>query len=125
MPSSTSRRRTLVVGQSGGATAVINASLVGVVDGALQSGGFDRVLGMRHAIEGLMAGDLVDLSSLPAVLLARLRVTPSAALGTGRYKLKDADLDRALAALDDLDAGAFIYIGGNDSADTARRLHAH
>lgn len=117
--------RTLVVGQSGGATAVINSSLVGVVEGALQSGAFDRVLGMRHAIEGLLEGNLIDLGSLPAEVLTALRRTPSAALGTGRYKLQDADLDRGLAALDALDAGALIYIGGNDSADTAHRLHEH
>lgn len=115
--------RTLVVGQSGGATAVINASLVGVVDGALASGAFDRVLGMRHAIEGLLDGDFVDLGGLGRETLAGLLRTPSAALGTGRYKLGDEDLDRALAALEAIDAGALVYIGGNDSADTAHRLH--
>ena len=117
--------RTLVVGQSGGATAVINASLIGVVDGALASGRFDRVLGMRHGIEGLLKEALLDLGRQPAATLARIRFTPSAALGTGRYKLRDNDLDRAVAALRRLNAGAFIYIGGNDSADTAHRLHVH
>ena len=116
---------TLVVGQSGGATAVINASLVGVVSGALAEGGFDRVLGIRHGIEGLLRGDLIDLGGQTAETLDRLRTTPSAALGTGRHKLAPGDLDRALAALRDLDAGAFVYIGGNDSADTAHRLHDH
>jgi 6-phosphofructokinase len=115
--------RTLVVGQSGGATAVINASLVGVVDGALASGTFDRVFGMRHAIEGLIAEDLVDLGGLGRERLAGLLRTPSSALGTGRYKLKKGDLDRVLERLDALDAGAMVYIGGNDSADTAHRLH--
>ncbi|MDP9358054.1 MAG: diphosphate--fructose-6-phosphate 1-phosphotransferase [Chloroflexota bacterium] len=116
---------TLVVGQSGGATAVINASLVGVVEGALASGGFDRILGMRHGIEGLLKDDILDLGEQPAATLARVRFTPSAALGTGRYKLHDNDLDRAMAALSRLNARAFIYIGGNDSADTAHRLHLH
>jgi len=113
----------MVVGQSGGATAVINASLVGVVDGALAGEKFDRVLGMRHGIAGLLAGDLVDLGGLGRATLAGLLRTPSAALGTGRYKAQEADLDLALAALDAVDAGAFVYIGGNDSADTAHRLH--
>ncbi len=116
---------TLVVGQSGGATAVINASLVGVVEGALASGRFNRVLGMRHGIEGLLKEDLLDLRRQPAATLARVRFTPSAALGTGRYKLRDNDLDRALVALRQLNAQAFVYIGGNDSADTAHRLHLH
>ena len=115
--------RTLVVGQSGGATAVINASLVGVVDGALTSGAFDRVLGMRHAIEGLIAGNMVDLGGLGREMLAGLLRTPSSALGTGRYKLIEGDLDRVLDRLAELDAGAMVYIGGNDSADTAHRLH--
>ncbi len=116
---------TLVVGQSGGATAVINASLVGVVEGALASGRFDRVFGMRHGIEGLLKEDVLDLGRQTAATLARVRFTPSAALGTGRYKLRDQDLDRALAILRRLNARAFIYIGGNDSADTAHRLHLH
>ena len=74
----------LVVGQSGGATAVINASLVGGVEGARASGPFARILGMRHGIEGLLREDLIDLGGLPAETLARVRGTPSAALGTGR-----------------------------------------
>jgi 6-phosphofructokinase 1 len=117
--------RTLVVGQSGGATAVINASLVGVVDGALASGAFDRVLGMRHAIEGLIAGKTIDLGALGRERLAGLLRTPSSALGTGRYKLQEGDLDRVLERLKELDSGAMVYIGGNDSADTAHRLHEH
>jgi len=116
---------TLVVGQSGGATAVINASLVGVIAEAKESGRFGRVLGMRHGIEGLLQGDLVDLSALPASTLDRLRRTPSAALGTGRHKLAEGDLDRALERLRGVNARAVVYIGGNDSADTTHRLHHH
>jgi 6-phosphofructokinase len=114
--------KTLVVGQSGGATAAINASLVGVIEGALASG-FDRILGMRHGIEGLLGERFVDLGRQPAATLTRVRATPSAALGTGRHKARDEDLDRALTILLRLDARAFVYIGGNDSADTAHRLH--
>ena len=113
---------TLVVGQSGGATAAINASLVGVVEGA-RAAGFGRVLGMRHGIEGLLADDLLDLGTQPADVLAAVRRTPSAALGTGRYKLQVGDLERALAVLRRHDARALVYVGGNDSADTAHRLH--
>jgi 6-phosphofructokinase 1 len=114
---------TLVVGQAGGATAVINASLVGVVEGALAAG-FGRVLGMRHGIAGLLGDDLIDLGAQPADVLRAVRATPSAALGTGRYKLRAGDLDQALAVLARHDAGALVYIGGNDSADTAHRLGA-
>lgn len=115
-------RGTLIVGQSGGATTVINASLIGVVEGALAHG-FTRVIGIRHGIEGLFRDDLVDLSDLTREHRDRIRRTPSAALGTGRHKLQEGELDVALDAFDRLDATAFIYIGGNDSADTAHRLH--
>ena len=116
------RDEALLVGQSGGATAVVNASLVGVVEGALASVGFGRVLGMRHGIEGLLRGELVDLGRQPAATLDLVRRTPSAALGTGRYKLRDDELDTALSALQAHGVRALVYIGGNDSADTAHRL---
>lgn len=115
--------RTLVVGQSGGATAVINASLIGVVEAALASGKFERILGMRHGMDGLLAERFIDLGSQPKTVLDRVRRTPSAALGTGRRKLDDNDLDRALQVLRRHHVHALIYIGGNDSADSAHRLH--
>jgi ATP-dependent phosphofructokinase / diphosphate-dependent phosphofructokinase len=116
---------TLLVGQSGGATAVINASLTGVVDAARSTGAFSRVLGLRNGIEGLFQERFVELSQCEQDLLDRIRRTPSAALGTGRYKLRDEDLDRAVIAMEWLDVTAFVYIGGNDSADTAHRLEQH
>jgi 6-phosphofructokinase len=116
---------TLLVGQSGGATAVINASLAGVVDAARASGEFRRVLGLRNGIEGLFQERFVDLSRQDQDLIDRIRRTPSAALGTGRYKLRDEDLDRAVNAMRALGVTGFVYIGGNDSADTAHRLETH
>ena len=116
---------TLLVGQSGGATAVINASLIGVVDAARRAGAFSRVLGLRNGIEGLFQERFVELSQCEHDLLQRIRRTPSAALGTGRYKLRDEDLDRAIIAMERLGVTAFVYIGGNDSADTAHRLEQH
>jgi len=116
---------TLLVGQSGGATAVINASLAGVVDAARAAGTFDRVLGLRNGIEGLFQERFVDLTLQDQMLVDRVRRTPSAALGTGRYKLRDDDLDRAVRAMQRLGVSAFVYIGGNDSADTAHRLEQH
>lgn len=116
---------TLLVGQSGGATAVINASLAGVVDAARKSGEFRRVLGLRNGIEGLFQERFVDLTRQDQELIDRIRYTPSAALGTGRYKMRDDDLDRTVNAMRALGVTAFVYIGGNDSADTAYRIGEH
>lgn len=113
---------TLLVGQSGGATAVINASLAGVVSQAHASSSWDRVLGLSHGIEGLFKHTFTDLSAIDAELLHRISRTPSAALGTGRFKLKDEDLARAVLIMQTLGVTAFVYIGGNDSADTAHRI---
>jgi ATP-dependent phosphofructokinase / diphosphate-dependent phosphofructokinase len=116
---------TLLVGQSGGATAVINASLAGVIDAARASGEFRRVLGLRNGIEGLFQERFVDITRQDQDLIDRVRRTPSAALGTGRYKMRDEDLDRAVIAMRDHGVTAFVYIGGNDSADTTHRLEEH
>lgn len=116
---------TLLVGQSGGATAVINASLAGVVDAARATGVVSRVLGMRNGIEGLLNERLVNLSDLDQSVIDGIRMTPSAALGTGRYKLTDDDLDTAIGVMRAHGVTAFVYIGGNDSADTAHRLEQH
>jgi len=117
------KQRTLLVAQSGGATAVINASLAGVVDAALASGEYGRVLGARNGIEGVLQEHLVDLTDLEPTLRNRLRRTPSSALGTGRYKLQDDEVDTCIRSLARLGVSAFVLIGGNDSADTANRIH--
>lgn len=114
---------TLVVGQSGGATAVINATLAGVVDGGRASGAFSRIAGLRFGIEGLLSDELIDLSAQSPETIAGLRNTPSAALGTTRKKMTDADLEQIVAKLRAIDARGLIYIGGNDSADTSHRIH--
>ncbi len=114
----------LLVGQSGGATAVINASLVGVVEAARDSGMFGRVLGARNGIEGLLNERFIALHEQDPATLQAIRTTPSAALGTGRYKLQPGDLDRALELMRRQAITGFVYIGGNDSADTAHRLAA-
>jgi len=112
----------MLIGQSGGATAVINASLIGALEAALESGEVGRVLGMRHGIEGVLKRDYVDLTTLDQSQRDLIRETPSAALGTGRYKLRDEDIDLILDRLADDDVRYLVYIGGNDSADTALRL---
>ena len=112
----------LIIGQSGGATAVINASLVGAVEAALAEERIDAIYGMLHGIEGLLNEDLIDLRQQPSSVWSRLLHTPSAALGTCRYKLKDEDPEQVITLLRRYDIHYLLYIGGNDSADTAHRL---
>ncbi|HTK07579.1 MAG TPA: 6-phosphofructokinase [Ktedonobacteraceae bacterium] len=112
----------LIIGQSGGATAVINASLVGAVEAALADERIDGIYGMRHGIEGLLKEDILDLRQQPAHIWSQLRYTPSAALGSCRYKLQEHDLERSIEILQRHNIRYVLYIGGNDSADTAHRL---
>lgn len=112
----------LIIGQSGGATAVINASLVGAVKAALADSRIDGIYGMRYGIEGLLKEDLVDLRQQPAGVWSQLMHTPSAALGSCRYKLQEDDPERILSILQRYNIHYMLYIGGNDSADTAHRL---
>jgi 6-phosphofructokinase len=112
----------LIIGQSGGATAVINASLVGAVEAALADSRIDGIYGMLYGIQGLLKEELVDLRQQPAALWQRLLHTPSAALGSCRYKLQVYDPEHALDILRRYNVRYMLYIGGNDSADTAHRL---
>ncbi len=121
-------KRNIIVGQSGGPTAVINSSLAGVYKTAKERG-FHTVYGMLHGIEGFLDEKYVDLatqihSDMDIELLKR---TPSAFLGSCRYKLpgihEDPELyEKIFSILDKLDIEAFIYIGGNDSMDTIKKL---
>ncbi|HWP30090.1 MAG TPA: diphosphate--fructose-6-phosphate 1-phosphotransferase [Chloroflexota bacterium] len=113
---------TLVVGQSGGPTAVINSTLAGILVEAARQPAVGRVLGLCHGVEGLLAERWLDLTAADATLIRRLRRTPSAALGTTRYRLRDEDLARALDVLRRHAVRYLLLIGGNDSADTTERL---
>ncbi|HLZ21388.1 MAG TPA: 6-phosphofructokinase [Ktedonobacterales bacterium] len=121
-PAARPARGHLLIGQSGGATAVINASLVGAALAAMEAETIDGIYGARYGIRGVLDGDLLDLRRLPAEMWDILRGTPSAALGSCRYKLREDDPARAVAALRERGIRYFLYIGGNDSADTALRL---
>lgn len=112
----------LIIGQSGGATAVINASLVGAVEAALQDKRIGHIYGMWHGIQGLLQEDIVDLRQQPATLWSALVDTPSAALGSCRYKLQEDDLERIIEIFRRYEIHALLYIGGNDSADTTHRI---
>lgn len=121
----------VIVGQSGGPTAVINASLAGVFKTAKDSG-CGKIYGMRHGIEGLTNGEYVDMSdyiksNLEIELLKR---TPASFLGTCRYKLPTYEENteiyhRIFEYLKKLDIKYFFYIGGNDSMDTIMKLSAY
>jgi 6-phosphofructokinase 1 len=113
----------LIIGQSGGATAVINASLVGAVQAALADQRIKGVYGMLNGIQGLLKEDIIDLRQQPSSLWSQLLHTPSAALGSCRYKLQEHDLERTIEILRRYDIRSMLYIGGNDSADTAHRLN--
>ena len=113
-----------VVGQSGGPTSVINCSLAGVIETAVGSSAVDRIFGMRFAIEGLMEGDLIDLTDRSAEALQQLKRTPSSALGSSRHKIGDADLPRILEILKSYEIRYFFLIGGNDTMDTIHRVES-
>lgn len=114
-----------VVGQSGGPTSVINASLVGVADQAHRCRAIGRVFGMRFGIEGVLANFLIDLKNQPTGAMRALRTTPSSALGSSRHKLSDQDLDPILKRLQQYDIRYFFMIGGNDTMDTIHRVTTH
>ncbi len=115
-------RGKLLVGQSGGCTAVINSSLVGVIEEARRHPEIQGIVGMLHGIQGLLQEQLVDLGKESPETLLRLRRTPSAALGSCRYKLQEGDLERIVRILRQHDIRYFLYIGGNDSADTSHKI---
>ena len=118
----------VIVGQSGGPTAAINSSLAGVYRTAKDRGA-KKVYGMLHGIQGLLEERYIDLSEhitneLDAELLKR---TPAAYLGSCRYKLPEIHenmevYDKIFDILNKLEIEAFIYIGGNDSMDTIKKL---
>jgi 6-phosphofructokinase len=120
------RPRNMVVAQSGGPSPVINSSLRGIVEAARQFDAIETVYGGRHGIEGVLKEELIDLSAQPAEEIALLRYTPAAgSIGTCRYKLKPAqtaDFDRVLEVFKAHNVGYFLYIGGNDSMDTANKI---
>ena len=120
--------KNVIVGQSGGPTAVINSSLAGVYKTAKDLGA-DKVYGMRHGIQGFLEKKIIDMSEQirTDLDLELLKRTPSAFLGSCRYKLPEISADREVydkifAILKEYDIMAFFYIGGNDSMDTIKKL---
>jgi len=118
--------RNLVVAQSGGPSPVINNSLRGIVEASREYAQIGTVYGGWHGIEGVLTEDLLDLSAQNRDEIALLRVTPAAgSIGTCRYKLRKEqteDFERVIEVLKAHDVGYFLYIGGNDSMDTANKV---
>jgi ATP-dependent phosphofructokinase / diphosphate-dependent phosphofructokinase len=118
--------RNLVVAQSGGPTPVINSSLRGIIEAARQFDAIGTVYGARHGIEGVLKEELLDLAAQSADEVALLRFTPAAgSIGTCRYKLRPdqtEDFHRVIDVLRAHEVGYLLYIGGNDSMDTADKI---
>ncbi len=116
-----------IIGQSGGPTAVINASVLGAVQAALNAPQITRVLGAANGITGVLNQRLYDMSQEDPAELELLKFTPASALGTCRYKMKDPDEDptdyeKILETFRKFDVRYFFYNGGNDSMDTCNKI---
>lgn len=116
-----------IIGQSGGPTAVINASAQGVIQTALKTPCITRVLGAAHGIKGVLEDKLYDMAQEDPAELDLMKYTPSSALGSCRYKLADPDVDdtdyqRILEIFKKYNVRYFFYNGGNDSMDTCNKI---
>ncbi len=116
-----------LLGQSGGPTSVINASAAGVFIEALNQEKITGVFGAVHGIKGILEEDFIDISKEDIEELKRLKNTPSSAIGSVRYKLKDPKKDdseyrRLLEVFRKYNIRYFFYNGGNDSMDTCNKI---
>lgn len=126
------KKRNCFVGQSGGPTAAINASLAGVVAECKESKQFDHVYGMVNGIKGLLEDKYMDLLEVfdTDEKITQLKHSPAMYLGSCRYKLptyvEDSETyDKLFKTFNKLDITDFYYIGGNDSMDTVAKLSAY
>src|SRR5580765_6363040 len=121
----------LLVAQSGGPTAVINASLAGVIQEAGRHECIEEIFGGANGILGVLEEELVDINDEKAKVIEGLKYTPAAALGTCRYKIDfkkkpdqaAKDMDRLFEVFQAHNIRYFFYIGGNDSQDTSHKIH--
>ena len=127
-------KKNAIVGQSGGPTSAINATLAGVVFGALNSPYIDKVFGALNGVEGILEERFVDIGAQLSEgdALATLKQTPAAALGSCRKKLPKFDdpdgkhiFEKLFSFFERHNIGYFFYIGGNDSMDTVAKLSAY
>ena len=116
-----------IIGQSGGPTSVINASAYGAIKTALECSDITAVYGALNGIKGVLNDNLIDMSKEDPEELALMKTTPSSALCSCRYKLKDPDVDdtdykRILEIFKKYNVRYFFYNGGNDSMDTCNKI---
>lgn len=116
-----------LVGQSGGPTVAINASLAGVIEGVLGTDKIDKIYGSIHGITGILEDRVIELNDTfkDAENLDLLASTPAMYLKSCRYRLKDEDMSQLVSQLQKYDIKYFFYIGGNDSMDTVMKLNAY
>lgn len=120
-------KKNCIVAQSGGPTAAINASLAGVIKGAIDSEVYDKIYGSVHGIQGVLNLNFLDLSDATPEFIDKLQKTPAMYLGSCRFKLQDmeestSEYEKIFDIFEQLNIGAFFYIGGNDSMDTVAKL---
>ena len=120
-------RGACIIGQSGGPSSAINASAYGAIKTALESDSITQVLGALNGIKGVLDDNLIDMGKEDPAELSLMKYTPSSALGSCRYKLKDPDVDdtdykRILEIFRKYNVRYFFYNGGNDSMDTCNKI---
>ncbi|MDR3596269.1 6-phosphofructokinase [Clostridium sp.] len=116
-----------IIAQSGGPTAVINSSVVGLLHANKELKAFEKVYGGLNGIEGILSRNIIDLSSASDEEISHFRFTPSSGLGSCRYKLKDLEThseeyEKLIEILKEYNITSFFYVGGNDSMDTIAKL---
>jgi len=114
-----------IIGQSGGPTSVINSSLCALIQEGLKSKIIDKVLGMRYGIQGLIQDEIFDLGKEDPRVIEGLRQTPSSALGSCRYILKNEDFPLIMKQLKKYNIRYFFLIGGNGSMGTIRKVERY
>jgi ATP-dependent phosphofructokinase / diphosphate-dependent phosphofructokinase len=112
----------MVIGQSGGPSAVINSSVYGAINEAMRHAEIDGIYGMLHGIRGFLREDLIDLRQEASDVLDGLLTTPSAALGSCRYRLQESDYERIIDVCRAHDIRHFFYVGGNDTMHNTHEI---
>lgn len=118
-------KRNAIIGQFGGPTSVINSSLCGLIQEGLKSEKIESILGMRYGIIGFMKDEIVDLGKEDHRVIETLRQTPSSALGSCRYILKQEDFPLIITQLKKYNIRYFFLIGGNGSMETIRQIEQY
>jgi 6-phosphofructokinase len=114
--------KNLIIAQGGGPTAVINASLAGVVSEAQRQSAVETIYAAKGGIAGLLREDFIEMNSLSDTDIERMKNTPSSVIGTCRYKVGEQDHQPIIKILRKYDVGYFFYNGGNDSMDTCHKI---